>query len=183
MANSPSAAIRSSPSDVDALLDLIKRKPPPKVDGLVHFASDLRKQFSAEERHAMLASESGEKLAAALSRCEGIQKQMRNSSNDWIKNKENKMKRKKAEEDRNKYVECLTYFACPSRWKQYTQCWSSLSKLQMSQLKRLQQFGPELACKYERQLLEQCVGSLVSSAIRAADDAKPVDAWDMDSDF
>lgn len=151
------------------MLQLIKSKPPPKVDGLVSFTADLRTQYTPEERNAILESPQGHRIAEALGRCEGVNKQMRKIRNDWMQDRENKGLRKKLAEEKIKYIECLTYIACPSRWKMYSQCWSNLNQLDINHLRRLEHFGPDLACKYERQILEQCIGSLVASSIEAAD--------------
>ena len=180
--NNPSTAHRASPAEVNALLELIKLKPPPKVDGLVAFTADLRTQYAPEERTAILESSSGAKLLEALGRCDGINKQMRQMRNEWMNDRDNKVKRNKLREFKVKYVECLTYIACPMRWKGYTQCWSNLSRLNMEELQRIQDFGPELACKYERQLVEQCVGSLVAGAIRAADTVRSNEGHEIEVD-
>lgn len=116
----------------------------------------------------MIRSEEGQLLARALARCEGHEKAIREARSDWLKNRDNKAKLSKLNEERNKYVECLTFVTCHSGWKQYSQCWSSLSNLNVEQLKQLRSLGPEAACQYERQSLELCVGNVVSGALRAA---------------
>ena len=110
-----------------------------------------------------------ERLARAVIRCAGIHKQLQKAREEWELDKENKSKMAKVEVERYKHLDCLTYMACPGRWKYYAQCWK-IHVQNMQQFPMLQQVGPEFACQYERQiLLEQCVGNLVSGQVRAAE--------------
>lgn len=153
----------------DALLELIQRKPPPKIDGLVHLANDQRQQFTNDERRRMFQSPEGQLLARAMTRCEGHEKAIREARADWLQHRDNKTKLSKMEHERNKYVECLTYATCPTSWQPYSQCWSHLAtQLNREQLQQLQALGPQVACQYERQALELCVGNVVAGAVRAA---------------
>lgn len=159
---------RPSRPEVDALFEMIKRKPPPKIDGLVHLANDQRMHYTDEERRRMFQSEEGQLFARAMTRCEGHEKAIREARSDWLKHRDNKTKLFKLEEERNKYIECLTFVTCPAGWQHYSRCWSSLTNLNVDQLKQLRSLGPEAACQYERQSLELCVGNVVTGAVRAA---------------
>jgi hypothetical protein len=155
--------------EANNLAQLIKYKPPAKVDGLILFANDLSHHFSPRERRRMRESESGRVIFDCLTRCGDITKKLRTLREEWIQDMENNMRYQKLKVEENVYSECLAHFACPAKWKQYTQCWSSLANFNARQLANLQELGPESACSYERQVLEQCVGGLVSGAVRAAE--------------
>jgi hypothetical protein len=143
----------------------IPRKPPPKIDGMVHLAND-RPSFTDEERHRMLQSVEGQWLARAMKRCEGHERAIREARADWLKYRDIPQKREHLEEERHKYIECLTFVTCPAGWRQYSQCWShSLANYYSSSALQQQ---PEAICQYERLSLELCVGNVVAGAVRAA---------------
>ncbi|GAX20279.1 hypothetical protein FisN_6Hh230 [Fistulifera solaris] len=137
-----------------------RNKPPPKIDGMVHLANN-RPSFTDEERQRMLQSVEGQWLARAMKRCEGHERAIREARAEWLKQRDNSQKRTQLEEERHKYIECLTYVTCPEGWRQYSQCWSQ-------SLTYPSTLPPEAVCQYERLSLELCVGNVVSGAVRAA---------------
>ncbi|GAX09397.1 hypothetical protein FisN_6Lh230 [Fistulifera solaris] len=139
-------------------------KPPPKIDGMVHLAND-RPSFTDKERQRMLQSVEGRWLARAMKRCEGHERAIREARAEWLKQRDNSQKRTQLEEERHKYIECLTFVTCPAGWRQYSQCWThSLAHYSNTSLQQ----QPEAVCQYERQSLELCVGNVVVGAVRAA---------------
>ena len=155
---------------------MMRYKPPAKVDGLVHFSSDVASpRFTDQERRAMIESESGRKIAEALSRCSKIKQDLTNARESWTKDKENKEKKVKVEIERNKYLECLAFVSCKERWIQYRDCWRNLNMLSQKDLQRLNDIGVA-PCPYERNALEQCVGRLVSSTVRVAGEVSDKEA-------
>lgn len=163
-----------------ALVDIIKQKPPPKIDGWMHLATDQRMHFTDDERRSAFQSDEGQLFARAMTRCQGHEHAIREARSEWLKHRDNKTKRLRLEQERNKYVECLTFVACPNSWHQYSQCWSSLHNLNVEQMQQLRSLGPEVACQYERQSLERCVGAVVAGVLRAAvssSEEEPVCDW------
>lgn len=109
----------------------------------------------------MLQTVEGQRLSHALQKCLGLRRQM-------LQTQKEGSDRKKLKEDFDKYKECLGYVSCPMQWKEYTQCWTQLSRLDPQKVQ--ERGGIDLVCRNEIQSLEQCVGGLVSGAIRHVHD-------------
>lgn len=148
-----------------AFLQLLKAKPPAKTDGLFGLVSELKNdQYTNDEQQIMAADAAGQRLARSLSKCEGLKQKAREYGGDDDKSKQVR------KEAAYKYVDCLSYMSCPVRWKEYTSCWTNLSKLGSAQLNDLRSKGGlEVVCQKERHALERCVGHLVAETVRAAD--------------
>lgn len=167
---SPSPSPPSSTAESQAFLQLIQRKPPAKVDGFLHLVTGMqREDFTVAEQKAMAESESGQYLAQALRRCEPLrQKATKDASNV-----EDPERAKKIRADATlKFIDCLSYVACTEKWKQYTECWSRLGGLDLSELQALKERGSlDSICYAERHALETCVGNLVTNTVQASDSA------------
>jgi hypothetical protein len=82
-----------------------------------------------------------------------------------------------------KYLDCLSYHVCPSRWGSYTSCWTSLGNLTSAEASALLQSGGagwEVLCQKERKDLERCVGHHVSSTVRRAVELQDFDDPEAD---
>lgn len=157
----------SAAAETQAFAQLLQRKPPAKLDGLLNLVTDLKKgSYSKEEQKVMAESIPGRTLAVALRKCEGLKQKAREASTLEDREKARRL----AKESSIKYLDCLAYATCQDRWKQYTQCWTSLSGLSSEQLRYLQRVGLGVACVQERHALERCVGGLVSETVRSSDE-------------
>jgi len=160
---------RPTPSETQAFLQLIQRKPPAKIDGLLHFVADMRHdRYTSDEQRLMRETQSGRLLARALTKCEGLKEKAREESSSALKT-QNVKSIQGAEESILKYLDCLAFMTCRDRWIQYTQCWTNLSSLPLAQPKGMHSTGGfEMLCQKERHALERCVGNLVSETVRAS---------------
>jgi hypothetical protein len=150
--------------EADQLLQLVKSKPPAKVDGLLHFMNDMQHGiFNADEQRAMADSASGRIIARAIMQCDGLKRQ--------AKEKVQSQQRDEAVTSTMKYMDCLSYVTCNEHWKRYTKCWAALSNLSTHEIRELRETGAlEYVCRDEKRRIEHCVGGLVSATVRAADE-------------
>ena len=151
------------------LVDLMKKKPPAKIDGLLHFMNDMQQgTFNSNEQRAMAESESGRKIARAIVHCDGLKRQ--------AKEKAQSENMEQAGMTTRKYMDCLAYVSCTDQWKRYTSCWANLSNMSLEELHELRETGAlEYVCRSERSRLEACVGDLVSATVWAADESTESD--------
>jgi hypothetical protein len=151
------------------LMQISKRKPPATVAGLLKFMEDGGKHFNKEEQSLISQSEPGLRLATAIAKCRGVRGEMVQARKELsASDGSDQTLRIRDQMQKMKYSECLGYHTCPERWKQYTQCWSNLSRIPLEDLKEINEQGAlPLLCQSERQSLERCVGSVVSGAVRA----------------
>jgi len=163
-------------AETRAFLQLIRSKPPPKIDGLLMLIKEVPKQYAQDEQRLLTGSDAGQQLGRAIVRCQGLKARVRAKSNESVPEGQLEARKKEIKEGTEKYIDCLTYSACTARWKNYTQCWTGLTKMSPDELRRLQEGGIETFCQSERQSLERCVGNLVSGAVRAADASSIVEA-------
>lgn len=154
------SAIDDEGMNAEPLLQLVKKKRPAKVDGLLYFVNDLRNGvFSTYEQRVMAESECGRRLAQAISHCESLKQRVKEDKQDMTL----------------KYIDCLSYVSCTDEWKHYTTCWAGLKNLPIHQLKMLQEQGAlDFVCQKERRNLERCVGNLVSGTVRSADESTDI---------
>lgn len=152
--------------ETQAFLQLLQQKPPANLEGFLHLVGDMRRErFTVHEQRLMAESDSGQALAGALVRCEGLKQKANEAASLKGDNA-----REAVKESTIKYVDCLSYVSCPDRWKQYTQCWTKLSDMPVDDLKKLKEVGFEVACRNERHALESCVGNHVTRTVRASED-------------
>lgn len=165
---SPSPSRPSSTAETQAFLQLLRRKPPAKVDGVLHLLSDMSQGdvYNDEKRRIMATTDCGRRLANALVKCEGLKGTAKKEAE---LSKDPETAKQIIQEGRAKYIDCLSYVSCPARWKQYTQCWSDLTNLNLPQLDQLRANGGfDVICRNERHALERCVGNLVSCTVGAS---------------
>jgi hypothetical protein len=175
------------PANLDGLLSFINdlRRQQPSV-------------YTDREMKAMLACPSGQVLADAIRKCERLRQQVKKHVDDGrnhgtetvpsvptadggtgrTPNTSSKEAAARLQQQRGvlqqatlKYLDCLSYHACPSRWGLYTACWTSLGNLTSADASALLQSGGagwEILCQKERKDLERCVGHHVSSTVRRA---------------
>jgi hypothetical protein len=151
------------------LMQISKRKPPASVAGLLKFMEDGSNHFNKEEQEQLSQSESGRRLAIAIAKCRGVQGEIVQARKELsASDGSDQTLRIRHQLQKMKYSECLAFHSCPERWKQYSQCWSNLSRIPLKELKEINEQGAlSLLCQSERQSLERCVGNLVSGATRA----------------
>jgi hypothetical protein len=151
------------------LMQISKRKPPANIAGLLKFMDDGANHFNKEEQLLISQSESGRRLATAISKCRGVRGEMVQARKELsASDGSDQTLRIRHQMQKMKYSECLSYHTCPERWKEYSQCWSNLSRIPLEELKEINEQGAlPLLCQSERQSLERCVGNHVSGAARA----------------
>jgi hypothetical protein len=130
---------------------------------------DGANHFNKEEQLLISQSESGRRLATAISKCRGVRGEMVQARKELsASDGSDQTLRIRHQMQKMKYSECLSFHTCPERWKEYTQCWSNLSRIPLEELKEINEEGAlPLLCQSERQSLERCVGNHVSGAARA----------------
>jgi hypothetical protein len=175
----PASFMSASPAMSPAAADAMATKPPARVEGLLQFVADLpRKQFSMEEQTRMANCPAGLQIRQAIQKCGGMSMKLREAEAQWRRLAPSERLRQKhqVEEARTKYLDCLSYAACPAEWKQYTQCWI-FHHHQQQQAVRLRS-GAEsgelhvVPCQEDKATVERCVGKLVMSTVRAADETE-----------
>ena len=168
---------RVADAETRAFLQLLRRKPPPKIDGLLKLMNEVPKEFAKDEQRLLTESEAGQQLGRAIVQCQGIRAKIKAKRNEPVREGEMEARKKEIKEGTEKYIDCITYLACNTRWKNYTRCWTALNEMDPSQLREMQaQGGIEVFCQSERQSLERCVGNLVSGAVRASDASPFIDS-------
>lgn len=151
------------------LMQLSKRKPPASIAGLMKFMDDGANHFNKEEQLLISQSESGCRLANAIRKCRGVREEMVQARKELsASDGSDQTLRIRHQMQKIRYSECLSFHTCPERWKQYSKCWSNLSRIPLEELKEINEQGAlPLLCQSERQSLERCVGNHVSGAARA----------------
>src|SRR3569832_811956 len=72
-------------AETQAFLELVRRKPPATIDGLLNLVSDLRKdRFTERELKRMGESPSGQRLAAAIRQCEGLRHKIKQEASSHL---------------------------------------------------------------------------------------------------
>lgn len=128
------------------------------LDGLLKVIKDGNTEFDETEQRAMLRTAEGRRLSVALQKCLGLRRQM-------LQTQQQEKEKQKLREKYHKYKDCLGYTSCPRQWMEYTECWTPLSHLGPQEVQ--ERGGIEGKCRNELQLMERCVGGLVSAAVRS----------------
>lgn len=157
----------NSPASVDD--DPLNRRPPPKIEGMLLFAKTARQNFSREEMDSMFQSEAGSKVFESLLECREERKDARDARIVWANDTQDPKKWRMYEQQKDRYSDCISSVVCPYATQQYIECWESLRSLDKADRESIQQIGPELLCKDERQALEQCIGNAISRTLTSAD--------------
>lgn len=89
-----------------------------------------------------------------------------------------KQQKERLQRAANRYMNCLSFHTCPSQWRTYSSCWSSLGGLTMEQATELHRIG--VVCQRERIDLERCVGNQVSNAVRRVVELRDNKWWGWD---
>lgn len=154
-------------------------KPPAKMDGLVQFINDFSIVFTEDEQRTVLASDAGQALGRAVTRCESHSKMLR-EARAKLRDAERETDPSPMGTDELKraiyrssdvYADCLAYMVCPDRWKCYKSCWDvNVGQLTSAEVQSWQQQGAlEIVCRSERESLERGIGAAVSLAVKAGD--------------